>query len=97
MTLVECKPYTGRQHQIRVHLFHVKHPIVGDPIYGQSEEDIVSFLDRELSLNERIQNSGCERLLLHANELEFELYGKNYHIKSNVDFKKIALSLIKYK
>ncbi|MEA2091382.1 MAG: RluA family pseudouridine synthase, partial [Campylobacterota bacterium] len=31
MTLVECSPHTGRQHQIRVHLFHVKHPIVGDP------------------------------------------------------------------
>ena len=32
MTLVRAKPLTGRQHQIRVHLFHVKHPIVGDPI-----------------------------------------------------------------
>jgi 23S rRNA pseudouridine1911/1915/1917 synthase len=91
MTLVECSPYTGRQHQIRVHLFHVKHPIVGDPIYGQSEENIIKFLERELSEEERIRNSGAKRLLLHANELGFELYGKNYHIKSNVDFLKISL------
>ena len=91
MSLVECKPHTGRQHQIRVHLFHVKHPIVGDPIYGQSEENIVKFLDKELDTNERINNSGASRLLLHANELEFELYGRLYNIKSDVDFEEICL------
>lgn len=32
-TLLECRPYTGRQHQIRVHLHHVGHPIVGDKLY----------------------------------------------------------------
>jgi len=94
VTLVACKPHTGRQHQIRVHLFHVKHSIVGDPIYGQNEENIVRFLDRELPLEERIINTGSKRLLLHASELEFELYGKKYHIKSNVNFKDIALSNI---
>ncbi len=92
MTLVECSPYTGRQHQIRVHLFHVKHPIVGDPIYGQSEENIIKFLDRELSEEQRIQNSGAKRLLLHACELGFDLYGKTYKLKSKVDFLQICLS-----
>jgi len=86
MTLVECSPFTGRQHQIRVHLFHVKHPIVGDPIYGQREEDIVRFLDKDIDAKERIELSGASRLLLHANELEFELYSKSFHIKSKVDF-----------
>jgi 23S rRNA pseudouridine1911/1915/1917 synthase len=33
-TLVECKPRTGRTHQIRVHLAHVGHPIFGDRLYG---------------------------------------------------------------
>jgi 23S rRNA pseudouridine1911/1915/1917 synthase len=94
MTLVECFPYTGRQHQIRVHLFHVKHPIVGDPIYGQSEDDIVKFLDKELSREQRIHNSGASRLLLHASELEFELYGTQHHIKSNIDFERICLESI---
>lgn len=95
MTLVECSPYTGRQHQIRVHLFHVKHPIVGDPIYGQSEENIVRFLDKELSDTQRVELSGATRLLLHANELEFELYEKSYHFKSRVDFEKICFESIR--
>lgn len=95
ITLVECSPYTGRQHQIRVHLFHVKHPIVGDPIYGQSEENIVKFLDRELDVQERMANSGANRLLLHANELEFELYDKTYHIKSKIDFEKVCFECMK--
>jgi 23S rRNA pseudouridine1911/1915/1917 synthase len=90
MTLIECSPYTGRQHQIRVHLFHVKHPIVGDPIYGQSEENIVRFLDKELNSKERVKNSGAKRLLLHANELEFDLYDKKYNFISKIDFEKVC-------
>ena len=90
MTLVECKPHTGRQHQIRVHLFHVKHPIVGDPIYGQKEEDVIRFLDKELCIDERVKLSGASRLLLHASELEFSLYGNAYHIKSKIDFETLA-------
>lgn len=95
VTLVECSPHTGRQHQIRVHLFHMKHPIVGDPIYGQLESEIVKYLDRELSTEDRMQHSGASRLLLHANELEFELYGKKYNIKSDVDFVAIAEEAMK--
>jgi 23S rRNA pseudouridine1911/1915/1917 synthase len=33
-TLIECKLFTGRTHQIRVHLDHIRHPCVGDPLYG---------------------------------------------------------------
>jgi 23S rRNA pseudouridine1911/1915/1917 synthase len=94
MTLVACKPHTGRQHQIRVHLFHVKHPIVGDPIYGQSEEDIVKFLDKQLTPAQRVAKSGASRLLLHASRLEFSLYGKEYVVDSTLDFKTLALSLV---
>lgn len=89
MTLVECIPFTGRQHQIRVHLFHVKHPIVGDPIYGQEEIDIVKFLDKEITLDERVKKSGASRLLLHASELKFELYNEHYHIQSKDEFLKL--------
>ena len=90
-TLVECSPHTGRQHQIRVHMFHVKHPIVGDPIYGQSEDNVVKYLDRELDRETRVNLSGARRLLLHANELEFELYGQRYHIKSDFNFEENCL------
>lgn len=33
-TLIEARPRTGRRHQIRVHLYHLGHPISGDPLYG---------------------------------------------------------------
>ncbi len=33
-TLVEVYPHTGRRHQIRVHLYDIGHPVVGDPLYG---------------------------------------------------------------
>ncbi|MDD2370706.1 MAG: RluA family pseudouridine synthase [Firmicutes bacterium] len=33
-TLVECRLETGRTHQIRVHMRYIKHPLVGDPLYG---------------------------------------------------------------
>ena len=91
MTLVEAHPRTGRQHQIRVHLFHVKHPIVGDPIYGQKEEDVVRFLDREITPEERIELSGATRLLLHASQLGFEYDGNEYDIHSEVDFRELVL------
>jgi len=35
-TLVECRLESGRTHQIRVHFTHIKHPLVGDPVYGQT-------------------------------------------------------------
>ena len=90
MSLVECYPRTGRQHQIRVHLFHVKHPIVGDPIYGQKEEDVLRFLDKELTPGERIKMSGAKRLMLHANQLCFE-HGSKFCIRSKAGFIKEAL------
>lgn len=94
-TLVECSPHTGRQHQIRVHMFHMKHSIVGDPIYGQSEDSIVKYLDRKINNDERVKSSGAKRLLLHANELEFELYGKNYNIKSSINFEEVCFENMK--
>jgi len=35
MSLVQCQPLTGRTHQIRVHLRHLGHPVLGDPLYGR--------------------------------------------------------------
>ncbi len=35
-SLVECRPRTGRTHQLRVHLAAIGHPILGDPVYGEA-------------------------------------------------------------
>ena len=45
-TLIECKLETGRTHQIRVHMNYIKHPVVGDPLYGKKItiiEKIINF------------------------------------------------------
>jgi 23S rRNA pseudouridine1911/1915/1917 synthase len=36
--LVECRLETGRTHQIRVHLTHIGHPLIGDPSYGRARQ-----------------------------------------------------------
>jgi 23S rRNA pseudouridine1911/1915/1917 synthase len=85
-TLVECRPITGRTHQIRIHLFHVKHPILGDPIYGTSFESSDAYLNGTLTPQDRYHATGATRLMLHAYRLTFT-YGSHYEILSAVDFK----------
>lgn len=71
-TLLEVNLLTGRQHQIRVHLNHIGHPIIGDPIYGVDYHIAARYLDKQLSREERIRFMGAKRLMLHAYKLEFE-------------------------
>ena len=65
-TLVEAIPYTGRQHQIRVHLNSFSHRIVGDPIYGLDENFVDDFLNGKIPHNQRINSTASSRLILHA-------------------------------
>ena len=81
-TLVEAMPLTGRQHQIRIHLFHVKHPIIGDPIYGTDYKTASEYLDKKLTKQERIKLTGASRLMLHANWIEFSYNEIRYKIYS---------------
>ncbi len=37
---IECRLETGRTHQIRVHMSHIGHPVVGDPVYGKGRENL---------------------------------------------------------
>lgn len=47
VTLVECKLYTGRTHQIRVHLKSINHPIIGDSLYN-SESKYNKIVNRQM-------------------------------------------------
>ena len=66
-TLLECRLETGRTHQIRVHMAHLKHPILGDPIYGGSLK-LPKGASAELIETLR----GFKRQALHAETLEFK-------------------------
>jgi 23S rRNA pseudouridine1911/1915/1917 synthase len=57
-SLLEVRPLTGRTHQIRVHLSHIGHPVIGDPVYGKRRKN------HHLAM-------GNVRLCLHASILSF--------------------------
>jgi 23S rRNA pseudouridine955/2504/2580 synthase len=59
-SLLEAQLLTGRTHQIRVHLAHLKHPVLGDDKYG------------DFDLNKRLRREGLTRMFLHAAVLAFE-------------------------
>jgi len=88
-SLLHITPLTGRTHQIRIHLFHVKHPILGDPLYGTSFSVAEAYLEERLSTKERAKFTGATRLMLHADTLKFTLDNK-FFIKSQVDFKALS-------
>ena len=58
-SLLEAELLTGRTHQIRVHLAHLGHPVLGDDKYGDFE------------LNKALRKHGLKRMFLHARALAF--------------------------
>lgn len=66
-TLLECKLYTGRTHQIRVHMAYTNHPVVGDPVYGYAAN--VKARNRDAAARREL---GLERQFLHSYRLSFE-------------------------
>ena len=46
--LVECRLETGRTHQIRVHFQHIRHPLIGDPVYRRGTRHSLSFARQAL-------------------------------------------------
>ena len=65
-TALECRLETGRTHQIRVHMQHLKYPIVGDPLYGGALK-----LPKGASETMIAALRGFRRQALHAETLEF--------------------------
>jgi len=69
ITLIECNLETGRTHQIRVHLDHISHPVLGDPLYGHGYKTRVNKLRSAMkTLVEKHGNTQA----LHAYKLGFE-------------------------
>jgi len=59
--LVECRLETGRTHQVRVHMAHLGHPLIGDPVYSRERKGFKSILE----------TLGFKRQALHAKRLGF--------------------------
>ena len=78
--LVACKPITGRQHQIRVHLSSIGHAIVGDKLYGPDEMLFEKALDG--TLDERdMELLGLPRQALHAHRIVFKTPATNERLE----------------
>src|SRR5262249_61623857 len=69
-TLVEARLETGRTHQIRVHMSAVRHPVVGDPVYGGRVKKMLSLRQSERSLADALLRL-LRRQALHAAALAF--------------------------
>ncbi|MGA9394186.1 MAG: tRNA pseudouridine(65) synthase TruC [Azonexus sp.] len=73
--LLELEPLTGRRHQLRRHLKHIAHPIIGDSTHGKGRHN--RFFANELN---------CQRMLLACTELSFDhpVTGHRVEIKAPV-------------
>lgn len=74
-SLIECKPVTGRRHQIRKHLAHLRHPIIGDKKHGDVKQN--KYFNAVFKI---------PFLCLHAHNLKFEhpFAAKAYDISAPV-------------
>ena len=74
--LVEMKPETGRKHQLRRHMHHLSHHIIGDVNHGDGRHN---RMFRE--------HYDCHRLMLHASRLQFDhpITGDSIDIRADID------------
>ncbi len=97
-SLIDCKLYTGRTHQIRLHLTSINSNIVGDKLYGRSK--INQFGKNQKTFNKFLILKNFERQALHAYHLGFYHPTLKKMMEFNVDlpedFKNLLNLLVKY-
>jgi 23S rRNA pseudouridine1911/1915/1917 synthase len=76
-SLLRLIPRTGRKHQLRIHLAHLGHPIVGDKLYGGDEACYLAFVQKLLT---EAQRAGLilENHALHARAISFSWRGRPF-------------------
>lgn len=81
-SVVDCFPKTGRMHQIRVHLEHLGHPIIGDKIYGGDGSAYLEQVHGEIS-DKSVRQLMLPRHALHACRLAIQWAGQKVEWRSD--------------
>jgi 23S rRNA pseudouridine955/2504/2580 synthase/23S rRNA pseudouridine1911/1915/1917 synthase len=98
---VQFQIHTGRTHQIRVHMQHIGHSIVCDPIYGDGKPILLSALKRNFKLAKVADEERpiLNRLALHSQRLKFTLNDETFDLVAEVpkDLRAVLQQLRKWK
>lgn len=78
-TCLRLIPATGRKHQLRIHLAHLGHPIVGDKIYGDDPGIYLRFVTGRMTETDS-RRMICSNQMLHAERLAFEWAGAVFQL-----------------
>jgi 23S rRNA pseudouridine1911/1915/1917 synthase len=91
ISLLRLQAHTGRLHQLRVHLAHIGHPVIGDKIYGPDPSLYLKFIAEGWTA-EHQRVLGLRRHALHAHELRFAWNGEELAFIAPVaeDMKELA-------